>query len=99
MRQRYEYGRAPPWRADQGAKRSWFDESRGEAEWHHRGAFIALVNDAGRENPTLSDMGVSYDLSSRSQELAATPEAEFESEVGESGITISSCGPGLVLLV
>lgn len=33
--------------------------------------------------PALSDTGISYDLSSRSQKLAAVPEAEFESEVGE----------------
>jgi hypothetical protein len=33
--------------------------------------------------PKLADMGISKDLSSRSQKLAAVPEAEFESEVGE----------------
>jgi hypothetical protein len=32
--------------------------------------------------PALSEAGISYDLSSRSQALAAVPEAEFESEVG-----------------
>lgn len=47
------------------------------------GRSSALVSDEGRSNPTLEDVGVSYDLSSRSQKLAAVPEAEFESEVGE----------------
>jgi hypothetical protein len=33
--------------------------------------------------PTLSDVGISKDLSSRAQKMAAVPEAEFEAEVGE----------------
>ncbi|MBA4143991.1 MAG: hypothetical protein H0X43_13675 [Nitrosospira sp.] len=33
--------------------------------------------------PKLTDMGISKDLSSQSQQLAAVPEEEFESEVGE----------------
>lgn len=33
--------------------------------------------------PTLKDAGISRDLSSRAQKLAAVPEAEFEHEVGE----------------
>lgn len=43
----------------------------------------ALPNEEGTHNPTLEDVGVSHNLSSRSQKLAAVPEAEFESEVGE----------------
>lgn len=37
----------------------------------------------GVSSPTLSDAGISYDLSSRAQKLAAVPAAEFEAEVGE----------------
>ncbi|CAK7026567.1 hypothetical protein [Saezia sanguinis] len=33
--------------------------------------------------PTLADVGISKDLSSRAQKLAAVPEEEFETEVGE----------------
>lgn len=33
--------------------------------------------------PTLADAGISKDLSSRAQKLAAVPEAEFEAEVGQ----------------
>ena len=43
----------------------------------------ALVSDEGRKVPKLSDVGVSYDLSSRAQKIAAVPEAEFEAEVSE----------------
>jgi len=41
----------------------------------------AVVADDHR--PTLADVGVSKDLSSRAQKLAAVPEEEFEAEVGE----------------
>lgn len=44
----------------------------------------ALVNNEdGKASPTLADVGISYDLSSRAQKMAAVPEAEFEAEVGE----------------
>lgn len=33
--------------------------------------------------PTLADVGISKDLSSRAQNIAAVPEAEFEQEIGE----------------
>jgi len=33
--------------------------------------------------PTLADVGISHNLSSRAQKLAAVPEAEFEAEVGQ----------------
>jgi hypothetical protein len=33
--------------------------------------------------PKLADAGISKDLSSRAQKLAAVPEAQFEAEVGE----------------
>lgn len=40
-----------------------------------------LVTNEG--TPKLADLGISYDLSSRAQKLAAVPEEEFESEVKE----------------
>jgi hypothetical protein len=43
----------------------------------------ALPSEEGTPNPTLSDMGISHNLSSLSQILAGAPEAEFESEMGE----------------
>lgn len=44
----------------------------------------ALVADeGGKSAPKLADAGISYDLSSRAQKLAAVPEAEFEAEVGQ----------------
>jgi len=42
-----------------------------------------LVSDEGGKMPKLSDAGISYDLSSRAQKIAAVPEAEFEAEVTE----------------
>jgi len=43
-----------------------------------------LVNDeGGKQPPKLADEGISYDLSSRAQKLAAVPHAEFEAEVGQ----------------
>lgn len=44
---------------------------------------IAVDGDDRDTRPKLSDVGVSKDLSSRAQKLAAVPEEEFESEVGE----------------
>lgn len=42
----------------------------------------ALVCDEdGKSAPKLADAGISYDLSSRAQKLAAVPEAEFEAEL------------------
>lgn len=39
------------------------------------------VHSSDTRAPKLSDAGISYDLSSRAQKLAAVPEAEFEAEV------------------
>ncbi|MFE8033826.1 hypothetical protein [Thiohalocapsa marina] len=47
------------------------------------GEVLALVDDEGQKPPSLSDAGISYDLSSRAQKIAAVPEAEFEAEVVE----------------
>lgn len=44
------------------------------------------------ERPTLADAGISKDLSSRAQKLAAVPEAEFEAEVGEWRERVSAEG-------
>jgi len=44
------------------------------------GSSAVVTND---RRPKLADVGVSKDLSSRAQKLAAVPEEEFESEVGE----------------
>lgn len=42
-----------------------------------------VANEDGKNPPKLSDAGISYDLSSRAQKLAAVPKDEFEAEVGE----------------
>jgi hypothetical protein len=42
--------------------------------------------------PTLADAGISKDLSSRAQKLAAVPEAEFEAEVGQWRDRVSAEG-------
>lgn len=42
-----------------------------------------VTHEDGKTPPKLSDVGISYDLSSKAQKLAAVPEAEFESEVGQ----------------
>lgn len=44
---------------------------------------VVVANDRGKTVPTLADSGISKDLSSRAQKLAAVPEPEFEAEVGE----------------
>lgn len=43
-------------------------------------------------SPTLADAGISKDLSSRAQKLAAVPEAEFEAEVGQWRDRVSAEG-------
>jgi len=40
-----------------------------------------VSNDLGKAAPTLADAGISKDLSSRAQKLAAVPEADFEAEL------------------
>jgi len=42
--------------------------------------------------PTLAEVGISKDLSSRAQKLAAVPEAQFEAEVGEWRERVSAEG-------
>lgn len=47
------------------------------------GKSSVVVTDDRREKPTLADVGISKDLSSRAQKLAAIPEQEFEETLGE----------------
>lgn len=44
---------------------------------------IAVDTNDRDERPTLSQVGISKDLSSRAQKLAAVPEDQFENEVGQ----------------
>lgn len=44
---------------------------------------VLVADEDGKKAPTLADAGISYDLSSRAQKIAAVPEAEYEAEVGE----------------
>lgn len=43
----------------------------------------AVVTDDHRKTPTLAEAGISKDLSSRAQKLAAVPDQEFEREVSD----------------
>lgn len=54
---------------------------------------LAVVsNDRQKTAPKLADAGISKDLSSRAQKLAAVPESEFEAEVGEWRDRVSAEG-------
>lgn len=44
---------------------------------------VVVSDDHGKKPAKLADAGISKDLSSRAQKLAAVPEAEFETEVSE----------------
>lgn len=55
-----------------------------------RGGASVVVRDDRR--PKLADAGISKDLSSRAQKLAAVPEAEFEAEVGQWRDRVSAEG-------
>lgn len=44
---------------------------------------VVVSNDHGKKVPTLAQVGISKDLSSRAQKLAAVPEAEFEAALAE----------------
>ena len=52
----------------------------GAVEGANDGSTAVVTND---HRPKLSDVGISKDLSSRAQKLAAVPEEEFEVEIGE----------------
>lgn len=53
---------------------------------------VVVTNDHGKPAPKLADVGVSKDLSSRAQKLAAVPPAEFESEVSDWRNRVSAEG-------
>lgn len=58
-------------------------ESEGLNKGNLKQGTALVVAEDGKVIPKLSDVGISYDLSSKAQKLAAVPDAEFESEVGE----------------
>ncbi len=51
-----------------------------------------VVQSSQTTAPKLADVGISKDMSSRAQKLAAVPEAEFESEVGQWRERVSAEG-------
>ncbi len=57
--------------------------ARGQLSGKEAGGLAVVSNDRQKDQPKLSDAGISKDLSSRAQKLAAVPEAEFEAEVGQ----------------
>ena len=56
--------------------------SRGAADMSGNQHTGKVVSSSQTSAPILADAGISYDLSSRAQKMAAVPEAEFEQEVG-----------------
>ena len=51
----------------------------------------SLVLDEGlSKSPSLKDMGISYDLSSRSQKLASIPENEFEEHLENHAVRVAA---------
>lgn len=66
---------------------------RGQLAGKKDGGLAVVTNDRQkREAPKLADAGISKDLSSRAQKLAAVPEAEFEAEVGQWRERVSAEG-------
>lgn len=61
----------------------------GNKEGAGKGSPVVVTND---HRPKLADAGISKDLSSRAQKLAAVPEAEFEAEVAEWKDRVSAEG-------
>lgn len=56
--------------------------SRGQLAGKSDAGLAVVTNDRQKSTPKLADAGISKDLSSRAQKLAAVPEDEFEAEVG-----------------
>lgn len=56
--------------------------TRGQLAGKSGDGLAVVANDRQKPAPKLADAGISKDLSSRAQKLAAVPEAEFEAEVG-----------------
>lgn len=58
--------------------------TKGQLKGKDEDGFLAVVgHDRQKKAPTLAEVGISKDLSSRAQKLAAVPEEQFEQEVGE----------------
>lgn len=57
--------------------------SRGQFAGKTPDGLAVVTKDRQKTAPKLADAGISKDLSSRAQKLAAVPSAEFEAEVGE----------------
>ena len=53
---------------------------------------VVVTDDRGKSAPKLADAGISKDLSSRAQKLAAVPEADFEAEVAQWKDRVSAEG-------
>lgn len=56
--------------------------TRGQLAGKSGDGLAVVAKDRQKPAPKLADAGISKDLSSRAQKLAAVPEAEFEAEVG-----------------
>lgn len=56
--------------------------TRGQLAGKSGDGLAVVCDDRQKPAPKLADAGISKDLSSRAQKLAAVPEAEFEAEVG-----------------
>lgn len=56
--------------------------TRGQLAGKSGDGLAVVSNDRQKHAPKLADAGISKDLSSRAQKLAAVPESEFEAEVG-----------------
>lgn len=66
--------------------------ARGQLAGKGVGGLAVVTNDRQKNAPRLADAGISKDLSSRAQRLAAVPEAEFEAEVGQWRERVSAEG-------
>lgn len=66
--------------------------ARGQLAGKKRGGQALVTHEGQKAAPKLADAGISYDLSSRAQKLAAVPEAEFEAEVGQWRERVSAEG-------
>jgi hypothetical protein len=66
--------------------------ARGQLAGKKAGGQALVTHEGQKTAPKLADAGISYDLSSRAQKLAAVPEAEFEAEVGQWRERVSAEG-------
>ena len=61
--------------------------TRGQLAGKSDEGLAVVANVRQKEAPKLADAGISKDLSSRAQKLAAVPEAEFEAEPAACGFS------------